>query len=503
MKGSITFNLIKVDIICATISFAKSLKPLSAFWPSSKLLTKLFENEFTFDSIACFSSVLITFAVSLSSFCKFCKCDCAFSKTTGSTIVPSSNANCANCSFNFSWSVFPASAKDKAKSLASTCSVPISFFTFPSVGLSKPILRFCSSVKDGSFLRKVSLWSFILCCKFAISCLSLALFAPVCLPVLPSNFLNWACFSINWMSSCAKEPAPLLTAKIPDIWLKIDVNSSAKFLSIFPNPLLNISLATFLNAIPILDTLVERLSIFSAIAPPKSPSRFSLKAFIMILAPSAVWPNFDSSSRLLFSVFDNPEKISIPLSLIWFSSSKPRPPPADLCVILIRVSKVPNWSVDTEAVSANVWSIFIFGWIPADFKPINALVTVSIEKGVVCANVCIWLNASLPPCTEPKTLFNESSRSSNLIPTWAICTTPNPPIADARAVILAVVAATDFAMFPNALEPLVLMLPKERFALSTPLWRLEISALTFTTKSSTVAISLGVTPLSLLAHLLS
>ena len=72
----------------------------------------------------------------------------------------------------------------------------------------------------------------------------------------------------------------------------------------------------------------------------------------MSFAPSAVLPNVAIES------FVNPNsslripRTSIPLSITMFSSSKPNPPEADLCTVLTRASKTPNWSVDVDAVSA-------------------------------------------------------------------------------------------------------------------------------------------------------
>ena len=166
-----------------------------------------------------------------------------------------------------------------------------------------------------------------------------------------------------------------------------------------------------------LEVIVDKLPILAAMAPPKSFPSSSTRIFTISAAPSAVLPNSLSSSLDLPRRSCNIPVTLIPLSEIMFSSSRPIPPAADLCTNLIMASNVPSWSTDTDAVSANVCNISIFGSIPADLSAINALVAVSIWKGVVCANSMIFFLAFSPSATPPKTVFKDVCKSSKPIPT--------------------------------------------------------------------------------------
>ena len=121
-----------------------------------------------------------------------------------------------------------------------------------------------------------------------------------------------------------------------------DVTVSARPFKKSPTPLSKISLANCLNAIVILETLVERLSILFSIAPPNLLSKPSCSASVIILAPSAVLPKVAISSFARPNSSCNIFRAGIPLSLSIFSSSKPNPPPADLCTTLTNASKTPN-----------------------------------------------------------------------------------------------------------------------------------------------------------------
>ena len=137
-------------------------------------------------------------------------------------------------------------------------------------------------------------------------------------------------------------PSPLLAADAAVMAFAIFVNLSAILPKKSPKPVLNKSSANCLKAIFIFDVLVDKLSILAAIAPPNCLSKPFTRASVISFAPSAVAPN------LAISSFDSPNSLfnipntSIPLSITILSSSRPRPPEADLCTVLINASKTPN-----------------------------------------------------------------------------------------------------------------------------------------------------------------
>ena len=252
-----------------------------------------------------------------------------------------------------------------------------------------------------------------------------------------------------------------------------------------------------------LDATVDRLSILVSIAPPNFCSNPLIKASVISFAPSAVFPKVATWSFVKPSSAFNIPSTSIPLSMTMFNSSRPKPPEADLCTVLTSASKTPNWSVDVDAVSANTCNILLVGSTPADCKEINAFVTVSIWKGVVCAKFKTLCMASEPASTLPNTVFKESAKSSNSEPTFAIfdIATPiatKPTVAAIKGpFILANLPPIPPAPIPKAAPPAVpvtLIFPSSFF---NWLCNCLVSALISITSWSIVvpvAISQGLTP---------